>query len=119
MGDFERALARTEADATETQRAAEAVVKAAKQLVAASKVGDLAALEKALAETKSRTHALNVQQRNTYEGWDFDAVGYMKDGAYFAELKETAADGPQAVRARRKGVQLPRAASGGVRRDFG
>lgn len=90
MGEFEQALAQTEADALETQRAALAVVKASKQLVAAAKSGDLAALEKALAETKRTTVALTVQQRNAQDGWYFDAIGHVRDGNYLEELKATA-----------------------------
>ena len=90
VGEFEQALAQTEADALETQRAALAVVKASKQLVAAAKSGDLAALEKALAETKRTTVALTVQQRNAQDGWYFDAIGHVRDGNYLEELKVTA-----------------------------
>lgn len=90
MGDFEQALAQTESDALDLQRAALAVVKASKQLVAASKTGDVAALEKALAETKRTTTALAVQQRNTQEGWYFDAIGHIRDGEYLDELKGAA-----------------------------
>jgi hypothetical protein len=90
VGEFERALAQTESDAFDTQRAAEAVVKASKQLVAAARAGDVAALEKALAETKRTTSALTVQQRNAQEGWDFDAIGHVRDGGYLEELKDAA-----------------------------
>ncbi len=87
---FEQALAQTEADALETQRAALAVVKASKQLVVATKTGDMAAFEKALVETKRTTVALTVQQGNTQEGWHFDAIGHVRDGNYLEELKATA-----------------------------
>lgn len=90
MGEFEQALARTEADALGTQRAAEAVVKASKALVTAAKAGDLAALERTLAETTRTMSALAVQQRNALEGWDFDAIEHVRSGGYLAELKDAA-----------------------------
>ena len=90
MGDFEQALAQTESDALDLQRAALAVLKASRQVTSASKTGDVAALEKALAETKRTTSALAVQQRNTQEGWCFDAIGHIRDGEYLDELKGAA-----------------------------
>lgn len=90
MGEFERALAQTESDAVDLQRAATAVAKAAAAVVKAAKVGDIAAMEKALAETKRTATALAVQQRNTQDGWYFDAIGHVRDGDYLDELKQEA-----------------------------
>lgn len=92
MGDFEHALAQTESDALDLQRAALAVSKAAAAVVKAAKVGDVVAMERALAETKRTTTVLDVQQRNTQDGWVFDTAGYMKTGGYVAELKAVSSE---------------------------
>lgn len=71
---------------------ADANVKAAKALVNAARMGDLAAIEKSLTEIERSAQALQVQQRNTREGWSFDAARYVRSGAYLDELKVVAAD---------------------------
>lgn len=88
MGDFERALSRAEADALNLQKAAEAVVKASKRLVAAAKTGDVVALEKALEETRQSATAVSVQQRNTHDEWS--VASPVHPASFLEELKEAA-----------------------------
>ena len=90
MGDLEAALARTESDAVASARAADNASKATKRLVAASKVGDLASVEKALNETEKAIQALLQQFNNTRDGWSFDAAAYAQEGRLAEELRVTA-----------------------------
>ena len=91
-GDFEQALTRLEADAVASQRAAEVTVRAAKRLSAAAKVGDVAAIEKGLAEADRAVAALREQQNNTRQGWTFDANRYIETDEYQRELMDSASE---------------------------
>lgn len=95
--DFESALARLEADALAAQRAAENAVRANKRLNAAAKTGDIAAVERSLAEADRSVGALREQQANTRAGWSFDATGYIERDDYQREL---------VARARSEGLQI-------------
>lgn len=90
MGDFETALAATEADARAALRAAEAAIRNLKKLVAATAIGDIGALERSLDDADSSIQALREQFRNTRDGWTFDAQAYGERGMLTQELLETA-----------------------------
>ncbi|MBI2766319.1 MAG: hypothetical protein HYX53_10480 [Chloroflexi bacterium] len=89
-GEFERALARTEADALATQRAAEAVVKAARRVVASARTGDVGALERGIAETERNVQSLRLQCTNTSDGWALDLPEYIEGGGLLEEVMEAA-----------------------------
>lgn len=88
---LESALARTEADSRATQKAADAVVRLAKQLVAASRTGDVGALERSLGEAGRAIDALRQQFVNTREGWNFNLPAYIESGELLEELTMEAA----------------------------
>lgn len=90
MGDFETALAATEADARATVKAAEAAIRNLKRLVAAITTGDIGALERGLGDADSAIQALREQFRNTCEGWTFETQAYSETGMLTRELLETA-----------------------------
>jgi len=90
-GDFEKALVQTESDAVATARAADVAAKSARRLTAAARTGDLAALERAIAETDRALQALRLQFNNTKDGWTFEAAKYAEAGSLTEELKTAAA----------------------------
>lgn len=89
-GPLEAALAQTEADAVASVKAADSVGKAAKRLAAAAKTGNLADLEKAMAEADKALQALRQQFTNTREGWIFDASAHTDEGHLRDEIMEAA-----------------------------
>ncbi len=86
MGEFEDALAATEADALATVKAAEGAVRNLKKLVTAARTGDVAALERGLDDAESAIQALREQFRNTHEGWTFPTQTYAEAGELTREL---------------------------------
>ena len=87
---LEEALAQTERDALATQKAAEAVLKSAKRVVAAAKVGDVSAIEKAISDSEQAESAMRMQLKNTRDGWSFDAKAHAASGGLTAEIQLTA-----------------------------
>lgn len=87
---LEDALARTESDADSSLKAASAVATSLKRLRAATRVGDLREIRRALEAAEQSIAALRQQFANTLEGWDFDEEGYLSNGAYLEELVQTA-----------------------------
>lgn len=90
-GEFERALERTEADANALVRAGDQVTKAAKRLLAASRIGDVSAIDKALDESTRASQALQAALATAREGWTFDLAAHVDAGGYTRELEEAAA----------------------------
>lgn len=89
-GGLEEALSRTEVDAQATVRAANNAARSAKRLAAATHIGDLSGLERALAEIDSAVQTLRLQLTNTKDGWTFNAASYAQDGRLLTEIKEAA-----------------------------
>ncbi|MBI3966632.1 MAG: hypothetical protein HY329_13440 [Chloroflexi bacterium] len=87
---LERALAKTEADAEATLKAATAVATSLKRFRAAAQAGNLRDLRAAVAAAEQALGALRQQFANAKEGWDFDEDGYFTGGNYARELLETA-----------------------------
>lgn len=83
---FEYALDGVLRDAEAAQRAGIAVVKAGKKLAAAAKVGDVAAIEKAIRDLTEATTQVAQQSTNTKDGWDFDLGAYAHSGGLRDEI---------------------------------
>ncbi|MBI5949579.1 MAG: hypothetical protein HY875_15675 [Chloroflexi bacterium] len=86
MGDFENALATTETDSRASLKAAESAVQALRKLVAATRAGDISALERGLDDADAKVQALREQLRNTREGWSFETQTYSDVGMLTEEL---------------------------------
>ncbi len=87
---LEQALARTEAAADATLRAAGAATKAIKQARSAAHVGNLRDLRTAMAAAEQAVAAVQAQIGQTLESWDFDEDAYLSDGSFARELLEAA-----------------------------
>lgn len=87
--NLEQALAKTEADATATLKAADIVVRSLRKLRAATKLGNLRELRSAIEAAEKAMVALRQQLTNTREGWDFDEERYFADGLYSTEIIAT------------------------------
>lgn len=83
---LEQALARTEADAEATLKAAKSVARYVSKVRAAAKVGSLRELRTSLELADKAIAALRQQFANTREGWDFDEERYFADGLYSREI---------------------------------
>jgi hypothetical protein len=83
---FEQALARTEADAEQTLKAANAVIVSLRRLRGAAKTGNLKDLHSAMAAADGSLATLRQQFSNAKEGWNFDEASYFGAGHLSQEL---------------------------------
>jgi hypothetical protein len=90
MGSLEQSLARTEADAEATLKAATVVVSSVKKFRDAAKKGNLRELHKTLESAEQAIAALRQQFSNAEAGWDFDEETYFSGMAFHAEMVEAA-----------------------------
>lgn len=88
---LEDALAKTEADVEEAQRAAAAAVRALKRLRGSVRKGDLRELRKGLETAEQAARSAADQAAAVRAGWDFDEESYFSGRAYVDELLATAA----------------------------
>ena len=84
--NIEPALARTEADATATLKAAETVMRCLRRFRANAKVGNLRELRSSIEAAERAMASLRQQFVNAKEGWNFDDEAYFADGLYSKEL---------------------------------
>lgn len=89
-GELEAALTTTESDAVATVRAADQAARAAKRLAAAAKLGDLGALDKAIAEVDATVQTLRLRANTTRDAWQFDAATYAQEGRLLEEIRQAA-----------------------------
>ncbi|MBF8299245.1 MAG: hypothetical protein HW397_294 [Dehalococcoidia bacterium] len=83
---LEEALARTEGDADQTLKVAEAFVRSARKLRSAARTGNLKEI-RSLVEAGERALAgLRQQFANTKDGWMFDEVKHFESGLFAREL---------------------------------
>ena len=87
---LEHALARTEADAEATLKAATTVVSSIKKFRDAAKKGNLRDLSKTMDAAEQAIAALRQQFSNAQAGWDFDEETYLSGGAFRSEILEAA-----------------------------
>lgn len=87
---LEDALARTDADAEATLRAANATIRALKRFRAAAHDGDLRELPRSLEAAAGALEALQRQFEEARAGWSFDEEAYLAGGEYTRELLEAA-----------------------------
>jgi hypothetical protein len=85
---LEKALAKTEADADASLKAANAVVSSLKKLRGSIKAGSLRELKRAIDSSEQAIAALKQQFSNTKDGWNFEAENYIGSSAYLEEILE-------------------------------
>jgi len=85
---LEKALAKTEADADASLKAANAVVSSLKKLRGSIKAGSLRELKRAIDSSEQAIAALKQQFSNTKDGWNFEAENYIGSRAYLEEILE-------------------------------
>ena len=90
MASLEQSLARTEADAEATLKAATNVVSSVKKFRDAAKKGNLRELHKTMDAAEQAIAALRQQFSNAQAGWDFDEETYFSGMAFHAEMLEAA-----------------------------
>ncbi len=83
---LEQALAKTEADAEATLKAAQSVTRSVGKIRAAAKVGSLRELRASMELADKAIATLRQQFANTREGWSFDEEHYLADGLYSREV---------------------------------
>jgi hypothetical protein len=87
--NLEQALAKTEADAVATLRAANALITSLRRFHEAAKTGDLRKLHSSIEAGERAMAALRQQFANAREGWTFDEERYLVDGLYSQEVVAT------------------------------
>lgn len=87
--NLEQALARTEADAAATLKAAEAVRGSLRRFHTAAKAGNLRELRSSIEAAERAMNGLRQQFANAKEGWDFDEDQYFASGLYPKEVIAT------------------------------
>lgn len=90
MGEFESALAATEADTRAAMKLADGALRSLKKAAAAAATGEVNALGRGLDDAEAAIQGLREQFRNTRDGWQFDVQTYAEDGRLTNELLETA-----------------------------
>ncbi|MBM4433470.1 MAG: hypothetical protein FJ025_05660 [Chloroflexi bacterium] len=90
MANLENSLARTEADAEATLKAATNVVSSIKKFRDAAKQGNLRDLRRVMDAAEQAIAALRQQFANAKEGWDFDDETYISSRVFHLELIEAA-----------------------------
>ncbi|MBI2908738.1 MAG: hypothetical protein HYX92_13940 [Chloroflexi bacterium] len=88
QASLEKALAKTEADADATLKAADSTVKSLKRLRANAQAGSLRDLKKTMESAEMAIAALKQQFMNMKESWDFDCENYVASHAYVDEILE-------------------------------
>jgi len=83
---LEQTLARTEADAEATLKAANSLTRCLRRLRTAARVGDLREIHSSVDAADKAISALRQQFVNSKEGWDFDEQHYLAEGLYAQEL---------------------------------
>ena len=90
MASLEQSLARTEADAEATLKAATTVASSIKKFRDAAKKGNLRDLRKTMDAAEQAITALRQQFSNAQVGWDFDEETYLSGRAFHSEILEAA-----------------------------
>lgn len=88
---LEEALARTDADADATLKAAEAAVRSLKKFRSAAHTGDLRELRKTIEAAGQAISTLEQQFDTARTGWAFDEEAYLSSRAFTEEVMEAAA----------------------------
>ena len=83
---LEKALARSEADAGSSLKAAQAVSQALKKYAGALKTGNLKEIQSAMNEVEKAEMVLRQQIATARDGWNFDIDSYINDGSYVKEI---------------------------------
>ena len=83
---LEQALAKTEADAEATLKAAKSVTRCVSKFRAAAKVGSLRELRTSIELADKAIATLRQQFSNAKEGWNFDEERYLAGGLYSREI---------------------------------
>ena len=84
--NLEKALASTEADAMNTQKALHLVGLALKKYLNATKIGNLKEIQTAINEVEKSELALRQQVAVTKEGWNFDIDAYLGGSDFIKEI---------------------------------
>jgi len=87
---LENALAKTEADADATLKAATAAVKSLKKFYIAAQTGNLPELRKTIEAAEQAITALRQQFTNAKEDWIFDEEAYLSNKAFTSEILQSA-----------------------------
>ena len=87
--NLEQALAKTEADAAATLKAAKALISSLNKFHSAAKTGNLRELHSSLEAGERAMAGLRQQFANAREGWTFDEEGYFANGLYSQEVVAT------------------------------
>ncbi len=87
---LEKALAKTEADAEVTLKAATAAVSSLKKFRVAAQTGNLRELRKTIEAAEQAIAALRQQFTNAREDWIFDEEEYLSNKAFTSEILEAA-----------------------------
>jgi hypothetical protein len=87
--NLEQSLAKTEADAAATLKAANALLSSLRKFHGAAKTGNLRELRTALEAGERALVGLRQQFANAREGWTFDEEGYFANGLYSQEVVAT------------------------------
>ncbi len=83
---LEQALAKTEADAISTLKAAESAARSIRKLRVAAKVGNLRELRTSFEVAEKALAILGQQFANTKEGWQFEEEAFFAEGLYSKEI---------------------------------
>lgn len=86
--NLEKSLAKTEADAEITVKAAGAVLSVFRRLRTAAREGNLRDIEVSFETAENAIATLRQQFSNTKEGWDFNGEAYFANSLYVSELIE-------------------------------
>src|SRR3990172_9046748 len=87
---LEKTLAKTEADADATLKAAIAAVSSLKKFRTAAQTGNLRELRKTLDASEQAITALRQQFTNAKEGWTLDEEAHLSNKAFTSEILEAA-----------------------------
>jgi hypothetical protein len=87
--NLEQALAKTEADAAATLKAAKALISSLNKFHGAAKTGNLRELRSSIEAGERAMAGLRQQFANAREGWTFDEEGYFANGLYSQEVVAT------------------------------
>jgi hypothetical protein len=87
--NLEQSLAKTEADAAATLKAANALISSLRKLQGAAKTGSLRELRASIEAGERAMASLRQQFANAREGWTFDEEGYFANGLYSQEVVAT------------------------------
>jgi hypothetical protein len=86
--NLEEVLAKTEADAEVTLKAASSVAGALRKLRTAAREGNLRNIDASFETAENAIATLRQQFSNTKEGWDFNGEAYFANSLYASELIE-------------------------------